>query len=310
MRLSVVTVNWNSCDDLAACLASLEGQSYRDVEVIVVDNGSTDGSVEMVRNRFSQFTLLPQASNLGFAEACNIGIAASSGPWVALLNNDAIADPRWAERLMVAAEGAHESCGMLQSLMLFMSQPPKVNSTGIVLTRIGGGKDRGEGDEPPSAGAEVEPIFCPCGGAAAYRRSMLEAVKLSTGYLDAEHFCYYEDLDLGWRARLQGYEAIYVPDSLVHHKYHGSTSRRSSEWHTQVTVTNRVRTLLKNASGPFLLTTLWRSLKELVHMWRVCGSTALPSYFEALAHSLRLRGEVESRRRRPRRAVERHWVIS
>lgn len=310
MRLSVVTVNWNSRDDLAACLESLERQSYPEIEVIIVDNGSTDGSVELVRSRFPQFTLLPQASNLGFAEACNIGIAASSGAWVALLNNDAVADERWAETLMLAAERAPERCGMLQSLMLFMSQPPKINSTGIELTRSGGGKDRGEGDDPPATDADVEPIFCPCGGAAAYRRSMLEAVKVSTGYLDAHHFCYYEDLDLGWRARLLGYEALYVPSSLVHHKYHGSTSRRSSEWHLQITVTNRARTLLKNASWPFLLKTLWRSGKELGRMWRVCGTAALPSYFEAVTESLRLRGEVEGRRRRTRDTVERHWVIS
>jgi GT2 family glycosyltransferase len=309
MLLSVVTVNWNSRDDLAACLASLEQQSHGDLEVLVVDNGSTDGSVELVRSRFPQFTVLPQGSNLGFAEACNIGIAQSTGSWVALLNNDAVADARWAEALVLAATQAPASCGMLQSLMLFARTPATVNSTGIDLTLGGGGRDRGEGEPPPASRSAPEPVFCPCGGAAAYRRSMLDALKLSTGFFDGPHFCYFEDLDLGWRARLSGYDALYLPDSVVHHKYHASTSRRSVAWHTQVTVINRLRTLLKNASWEFLLKTFPVTWREFFRLWKVCGSATLPGYFEAISASLRLRREVERTRRRDRRAVERHWAV-
>ncbi|HEX2673485.1 MAG TPA: glycosyltransferase family 2 protein, partial [Polyangiaceae bacterium] len=119
MRLSVVTINWNSRDDLTACLESLVAQTYQDLEVIVVDNASQDGSVELVRQRFPQFTVLPQTANLGFAEGCNVGIAACTGSWIALLNNDAVADPRWAEALVLAANRVPENCGMLQSLMLY-----------------------------------------------------------------------------------------------------------------------------------------------------------------------------------------------
>ena len=104
MLLSVVTVNWNSRDDLAECLASLVAQSYSQLEVLIVDNGSTDGSVEMVRERFPQFILLEQSKNLGFAEGCNVGIARATGNWIALLNNDAVAAPDWAKTLAHAAE--------------------------------------------------------------------------------------------------------------------------------------------------------------------------------------------------------------
>jgi len=309
MRLSVVTVNWNSRDDLIACLESLVAQTHRDLEVIVVDNASQDGSVEVVRERFPQFTVLPQTSNLGFAEGCNVGIAACTGSWIALLNNDAVADPRWAEALVHAADRVPQSCGMLQSLMLYQRTPPKVNSTGIELTRGGSGRDRGEGADPPAPGGALEPILCPTGGAAAYRRSMLDAIKLSTGYFDATHFCYYEDLDLGWRAQLCGYDARYVPESLVHHKYHGSTVRRGSKWLTQMSVTNRARTLLKNASWPFLLYTAIGLADGFRRLWWECGRAALPQYFEAIRLSVRLRREVEEKRCQSRRAVESRWIV-
>jgi GT2 family glycosyltransferase len=308
MPLSVVTVNWNSREDLAACLESLVAQTHQDLEVIIIDNASEDGSVAMVQSRFPQFTLLPQTTNLGFAEGCNVGIAHASGDWIALLNNDAVADPHWAEALVAAAARVPESCGMLQSLMLFQQTPPTVNSTGIKLTKSGGGRDRSEGDEPPAAGSPWEPIFCPTGGAAAYRRSMLDAIKLPTGYFDAPHFCYYEDMDLGWRARLYGYDALYIPESIVHHKYHGSTARRSTEWHTQVTVTNRARTLLKNASWPLLLRTAYALSKEFRRLWSVCGREALPQYFQAVRQSLELRSLVEHKRTLERRAIERRWA--
>ena len=309
-RLSVVTVNWNSREDLAACLASLVAQSHADLEVLIVDNASSDGSAEMVRARFPQFTLLEQTANLGFAEACNIGIQHATGSWIAMLNNDAVADPDWAKALVSAAERVPESCGMLQSLMLFQRSPPTINSTGIGLRRSGGGFDRDEGREVPVSTASTpwEVIFCPTAGAAAYRRSMLDAIRLSTGYFDPAHFCYYEDLDLGWRARLAGYDALYVPQSVVHHKFHGTTARRGRAWLAKLATINRVRTLLKNASGSFIVGSLPSSLWQLLRLPFVCGPSALRDYASAVFSSIKLRGEVEAKRRVGRRAVETRWV--
>lgn len=308
VRLSVVTVNWNSRDDLEACLASLSAQTYPNLEVLIVDNASDDGSLDMVRSRFPQFVLLEQDSNLGFAEGCNVGIARATGNWIALLNNDAVADPGWAETLVAAAQRVPESCGMLQSLMLFQRTPATVNSTGIGLTRQGTGYDRGGGDEPPGPLAPWEPIFCPTGGAAAYRRATLEAIKLSTGYFDPAHFCYYEDLDLGWRARLAGFDALYIPSSIVHHKYHGSTARRGRTWLVKLATINRARTLLKNASLAFILRSLLTSLWQLLRLTFVCGPAALVDYYSALGESLQLRSEVEAKRRLERNMIETRWA--
>jgi len=308
MLLSVVTVNWNSRDDLAACLASMAAQTHTELEVLVVDNGSTDGSADMVRSQFPQFTLLVQTANLGFAEGCNVGIERAAGSWIALLNNDAIAEPNWARALVEAAEAAPAACGMLQSLMLFQRDPPTVNSTGVGLTCQGTGFDRGEGAAPPAAGAPLEAIFCPTGGAAAYRRSMLDALRLPTGYLDRTHFCYYEDMDLGWRARLASYEALYVPASVVHHRYHGSTVRRGRAWLVELSTINRIRTLLKNASLGFILKSLPTSCQQLVRLPFVCGPSSLLKYLTAVRESLASRKLVDALRVVPRASVERRWA--
>jgi GT2 family glycosyltransferase len=307
MMLSVVVVNWNSRADLEACLESLRAQTHRPIEVVVIDNASTDGSVEMVRSRFPEVRLLAQAENLGFAEACNVGIDATTGPWVAMLNNDATAEPRWAEALVEVATGAAPSCGMLQSLMLFQRAPGNVNSTGIELTRSGGGRDRGEGAPRPTR-LDLEEIFCPTAGAAAYRRAMLEAVRLPVGYFDRDHFCYYEDMDLGWRSRLAGWSALYVPASVVLHRYHGSTARRGRSWLVVTSRTNRLRTLVKNASWRFVVATSPHSVADIARVLWYGRASAAVGLVRAVRAGVAQRDRVSELSTVPRAEVERAWV--
>jgi hypothetical protein len=306
MRLSVVVVNWNSREDLRACLASLARQTHGDLEVVVVDNGSADGSADMVAEAFPSFRLLREATNLGFAEACNRGIAASTGEWVAMLNNDAVAEPDWAERLVEAAGSCDPRCGMLQSLMLFLDRPDTVNSTGIELTFSGGGRDR-DGGRPRPADATPEDIFCPTAGAAAYRRAMLDAIQLPEGYFDRDHFMYYEDLDLGWRARLAGWSARYIPSSVVYHKWHGSSDRHGASWLVVISCTNRIRTLCKNASLGFLLSTAPRTLLEVAKVARHGRLRGLRGLARASIHGLQQRPKITGLARLERRVVERAW---
>ncbi len=308
MLLSVVVVNWNSKNELEACLASLQVQTHSELEVVVVDNGSTDGSVQMVRERFPAVNLLAESDNLGFAEGCNRGIAVCAAPWIALLNNDAVADSRWAEEFVRAAETVPETCGMLQSLMLFQHEPDTINSTGIELAKSGGGRDRKEKQQRPAAGGPLEEIFCPTGGAAAYRRAMLEQLKLPSGYFDRDYFCYCEDMDLGWRARVAGWSAFFVPSSIVLHRYHASSSRRGHAWLAQIKGINRIRTLLKNASVRFILKTSPHTAFEVAEvLWygRIDGAGKL---LGAVQTSLQQRLMVRRLRQVPRRAIERSWV--
>jgi GT2 family glycosyltransferase len=309
MRLSVVVVNWNSRDDLRACLSSLRSQTHADLEIIVVDNGSTDGSAEMMEEHFPEWTLLRQAENLGFAEACNRGIEASTGEWVAMLNNDTVAEPDWATELGTAAESCLPNCGMLQSLLLFQARPDTINSTGIELTRSGGGRDRAEG-HPRDAGVEPENIFCPTAGAAAYRRSMLESIKLPEGYFDRTHFMYYEDLDLGWRARLAGWSALYIPRSAVFHKWHGSSNRHGRPWLVVIANTNRIRTLCKNASLGFLLRTAPQTLIGIAEILWYGRFRALRTLAQGTIQSIRQRSTITRLVRVHRRALEREWTVA
>lgn len=308
MRLSIIVVNWNSRDDLRDCLESLRNQTLGDLEVIVIDNGSSDGSGEMVSSEFAEFTLIAEQENLGFAEACNRGIEASRGEWVAMLNNDAVAEATWAEALMATAPRVPPRCGMLQSLMLYRERPGVINSTGIELAFSGGGRDRSEGATfAPGAATEIEEIFGPTAGAAAYRRTMLESIRLPTGYFDRAHFMYYEDMDLAWRARLAGWSAFYVPGSIVHHRWHGSTRRRSRSWLMSLANVNRLRTLLKNASFAFIIFTLPRTLKELFELVRFGQFKALASLIHVVAQSLKTRRVVTGLATLRRRTLERAW---
>jgi GT2 family glycosyltransferase len=308
MLFSVVVVNWDLWEELEACLESLTAQTHRELEVIVVDNGSSDGSPDLVVERFPQFKLLRQTENLGFAEACNRGIAASHGEWVAMLNNDAVAEPGWAEALVRAAEGAPAHLGMLQSLMLFKAKPDVINTTGIGLGSDGGGFDLNEG-MPRQAGAVKAEIFCASAGAAAYRRSMLEQISLESGYFDRTHFMYLEDLDLGWRAQLAGWTATYLPDAVVYHRYHGSSQRHGRDWLRAIARTNRIRTLLKNGSWPLLAKLSVSMLGASLEVFWHAQARAPQALFEAVKTGLRGRKEVTALSTQDRRHIENKWLL-
>jgi hypothetical protein len=305
--LSVVVVNWNSRDDLRACLLSLRAQTHRELEIIVIDNGSADGSADMVADEFSEVVLVRETENLGFAEACNRGIDKSHGEWVAMLNNDACAEPEWAEALVRAIAAATGDGGMLQSLLLYRDRPTVINSTGIELTYSGGGRDRDGGKSRDGVRPALD-LFCPTAGAAAYRRAMLDAVKLPTGYFDRSHFMYYEDLDLGWRARLAGWSARYVPDSVVLHKWKGSSARHGQAWLDAISYINRLRTLVKNASIPFILRTIPRTILEICKLIWLAKLGGLTRLAHAVRESAALRTRVTVMKKLHRHDVERAWT--
>ena len=203
---TVIIPNWNGQHLLAPCLLALAAQTNQDREVVLVDNGSQDGSVEWVRSRFPTVRLLAQERNLGFAAAINQGILASNSRYVVTLNNDTEPEPNWLAALVSAAEN-DPTVGMCASKMLFADRPGIINSTGICLDRAGIAWDRRGGE--PDDGREIEPVevFGPCGGAALYRRAMLDQI----GLFDEDFFAYLEDVDLAWRAGKQDGAACSCP---------------------------------------------------------------------------------------------------
>ena len=307
IAISVVIVNWNARDALEECLVSLEAQTDADFETIVVDNGSHDGSIERVRERFPRVKLIDTGANLGFAEGCNVGIAAASGSWIATLNNDTVVDARWIAELHEAARGAGPGVGMLQSRIVFRRAPARTNSTGVLLFRNGSARDR-DFDVPVRDDDALEEIFCPTAGAALYRRSMLERTRLPTGFFDRTFFMYFEDVDLGWRCRLAGYTALYVPGARVEHEFQMSSKKRPGRFIGMHLKRNRMRMLLKNGSLSFIARTLPKTLFDAFEavLWE--GPGALPGLVRAALDGARQRPAVERFRRAGRDDVERRWL--
>jgi len=211
-QVTVVVVNWNGKACLIQCLDALREQSVQVMAVIVVDNGSIDGSVETVKQQFPEVTLIALSENLGFSAANNIAIRSVQTDYVALLNNDAIAHPLWLEN-MIDALRRYPEAGFAASKMLYQDMPHIIDRAGDGYTTAGAGSLRGRGQSADTF-SRAEWIFGACAGAALYRTSMLDDV----GLFDEDFFLLYEDVDLSFRAQLRGYKCCYVPDAVVYHQ--------------------------------------------------------------------------------------------
>ena len=309
LGISVLIVNWNGCDDLRRCLASLAAQSDPDFEVLVVDNGSRDLSCAMLHQEFPAVRLCAAGENLGFAEGCNRGLQAGVRPWVFMLNNDTRLDPGAIAALRAAARAGGPALGMLQARIVLMDRPELTNSTGILVRRDGGFIDR-DFAAPLRPDDQPQEIFCVSAGAALYRRAMLEAVRLPTGVFDRDFFMYYEDVDLGWRCRLAGWTAEYVPAALVYHRFQGSASRQKRAFVASHCHANKVRTLLKNASLRYLGSVLPRVLlSDILPLFRHRRLAALGLLKAAVRDGLRQRPLVSQLAHEARHAIERQWVV-
>lgn len=219
--VSVIIPTYNGLELLVAALECLTRQTWREFEVIVVDNDSTDGTIEVLARRFPDVRLVSLSSNRGFAAAVNSGIAAATGDIVVLLNNDTEPDPEWLAALVRAMED-HPEVGFCASKMLQLRAPHLIDSAGDQLGLFASQVGHGAPDGP--AFAVERYVFSACAGAAAYRRSMLEDI----GLFEERYFAYFEDVDLACRANLAGYRGLYVPDAVVLH-WGSATANRMAE---------------------------------------------------------------------------------
>ena len=233
-KISIVIVNWNGKKFLAECLESLRHQAYRHFSIILVDNGSNDGSIDFVIRNYPEVKTIALPKNVGFSVANNIAIKTVDTEYIGLLNNDAVADPLWLKTLVEALE-EHPEAGFAASKMLFYDNPGIIDRAGDFYTRAGAGLLRGRA-EPASSYNKQEWIFGACAAAALYRTRMLRDIDL----FDEDFFLLYEDVDLSFRAQLRGYKCLYVPEAIVHHKASSSIiydsptsvyySHRNLEW--------------------------------------------------------------------------------
>lgn len=240
MVASVVVPNLNGAHFLEPCLASLARQTLAADDVIVVDNGSSDGSVELVRERYPKVRLISFAENRGFAAAMNAGIAEARTGLVAFLNNDAFAEPTWLEEL-AACLARHPAAAAATSKLLLADEPGRLDGAGDGLTRSFLPYVRGHGEPDDGRYADEVEVFGASGAAAVWRASVLSEL----GGFDERFFAYYEDVDLSFRARLRDYEIWYAPRSVVRHT-RGGTAGQHVDFALFHPVKNRWFMIVKN----------------------------------------------------------------
>ncbi|SRR5579875_270998 len=312
--VSVVIPNWNGRKFLAGCLDSLSRQTYASVEVVVVDNGSKDGSVELLTESYPWVKLARFETNTGFSVAVNRGIRESEGEFIALVNNDTVADENWLSE-MVCAMAEHPEIGSCGCKMLAYDDHALLDGAGDgyrrggLPGRIGHREiDRGQFDTPRY-------ILGACGGAALYRRSMLDDI----GLFDEDYFAYLEDVDLGLRAQSAGYRCLYVPSAVIYHLGCGTTGSGYHPLVVRLSAQNNWNTIAKNIPGPLLIKFLpqilyWQAYYLAVVIVR--GGQLVPwldgtwQALRLLPKMLKKRAQINARRSVPLEYLERIIVES
>ena len=246
-------VNFDGERLLETCLSSAEAcladhvRAGNDARMVVVDNGSSDGSVELVRRRFPAVEIVELGANHGFGAGVNAGVACSTEEWLLLVNSDMTLAPRALERLL-AAVGDDSRVGAAGAQIRFAADERTINSAGVEVDVLGVAADRLAGRPVEAGGTEPQEVFGVSAGAALYRRAMLADI----GGFDESFFLYLEDVDVAWRARARGWKALYVPDAVAVHR-HSATSRHGSPSKHFHVGRNRVRLLAKNATATQLM---------------------------------------------------------
>ncbi|MFN7932174.1 MAG: glycosyltransferase family 2 protein [Bryobacteraceae bacterium] len=245
--VTVIIVNLNRLELLRKALASLLLQPHPNTEVIVVDNASTDGSADMVAREFPEARIIRNTTNKGFCEANNQGIAIATGEFIALLNNDAEAEPGWLDALVRAISQSPRT-GMAASKVLVWEDPRRLDKVGHLIFFDGQNRGRGSGEIDNGQYDTMEDVLWPDGCAALYRHRMLDEI----GGFDEDFFAYADDAELGLRARLAGWSCAYAPNAVVRHHRGATLGVRSLR---RVELIERNRVLLAAKLFPWSL--LW-----------------------------------------------------
>ena len=239
-KVSVIIPNYNGMQYVKRCLDSLMVQTLKDWEILFIDNGSADGSRELVEKEYPLVKVIALPENLGFCGAVNIGIHAATAPYVVLLNNDTEAEPEFLQELYdgIRRKPRAFSGG---AMMLQFHDREKIDDAGNFYNALGWAFALGKG-KPAADYNKERKIFSACGGAAIYRKDLLEEL----GYFDEEHFAYLEDMDIGYRAQIAGYENWYFPKAKVYHVGSGTSGSRYNQFKIRYSSRNNIYMIYKN----------------------------------------------------------------
>jgi GT2 family glycosyltransferase len=308
--VSVLIVTWNSVQYLGECFASLAEQDCRELEVVIVDNSSSDGTRALLREVEPRWCVIYNDSNVGFAAGQNQAIRASTGEWILCLNPDVVLSPDFVSRLVVAGE-AHPEAGAICGKLLRWDPEAEqhrtniIDSAGIYFTRNMRHLDRGAEEEDDGQYDQTQYVFGASGAAAMFRRNFIEAVSVEGDFFDEEFFSFREDGDLAWRAQVMGWKCLYTPAAVAWHVRRVTPERRKDlplviNWHS---VKNRFLMRGKNASGwlcwRLFFPVAWRDLMTLGYAllrdWRMLSALVYPlRAYGSIRHK---RAIIQSRRR-------------
>ncbi len=264
-KISVIIPNWNGKKYLKTCFDSLRNQSFKNFEIILIDNGSQDSSTEFLRENYPEVRIIALPDNVGFSKAVNVGIKKARGEWIVLLNNDTETHPDWLQNLKLATE-KYPQYYFFASKILCFDQRDIIDSAGDGLYINGVAYRRGHHQKDSKEFDEEIEVFGPCGAAALYKKKLFDEI----GYFDEDFFAFYEDVDLNFRAQLAGFRCMYITSAVVYHIGHGSS--HNNDWVAFLCRRNQIFTLIKNMSVKFCLKNfkaivwfrIWWAFKDLI----------------------------------------------
>lgn len=291
-NISIIIVNWNGRDMLKNCLDSVYRQSFKDFEVIVSDNGSTDGSVELINKMFPGVKLIENKKNLGFAEGNNVAIRQASGEYIFTLNNDTTLEKNCLNEL-VKIMGSNPQIGMVAPKIIFNGNK-EIDTLGHLLYKSLLPRDC-------KTEENVDKVVSACAGAALYKKEALEDVRLGEDYFDSDFFLYAEDLDLGLRLRLRNWRYAYAGKAVVNH-LHGASSKRVPDKVIFYSQRNVPWTIVKNIPGMIIARNLG---------WILAGQIAcVISYFLRGRPILIIKSKFAALTRMPRMLTKRKEIMN
>lgn len=265
--VSIIIPHWNGLEHLETCLSALRRQTYREFEVILVDNGSTDGSQAYVRATFPEVRLLELGRNMGFTGACRAGYRVARGRFIVLLNNDTEARAGWLEAIVDGFQ-RYPRAGAIASKLLLFDRRDHFHAAGDYYSVDGIPGNRGVWQHDEGQFEREEEVFSACAAASAYRRRMLDEI----GFLDDRFYFSCEDVDLGWRAQLHGWQVIYLPQAIVYHKLKATGGSVTGSYYDG---RNFLYLIMKNYPASLLrrywrhiLRAQWRITREAIAAWR------------------------------------------
>lgn len=288
MKISVIIPNYNGEKIIDGCIQSLLQQEYKDFNIIVVDNNSTDDSVKIIEEKYPSITLIKNNENLGFAAAVNIGIKASKSDFVALLNNDTEVDTKWLGNLY-SVVSKDDKIFSASSKMIRFYERDIIDDAGDQYNLLGWAYKRGDGASVDKFNKN-KVVFSTCAGAGLYRRKVFEEI----GYFDENFFAYLEDIDVSFRGNIHGYKNVYVNDAIVYHMVSATSGSRHNEFKVKLASRNSIYLIRKNMpliftiiNLPFLI--LGIIVKYIFFLRKSLGK----EYIEGIKEGIFIKNKVE-----------------